>query len=666
MTQPNRLPANAAHGFGGGALDRGKSLRFRLNGRLLEGYKGDTVLSAALAAGLFISGRHGDEPIALDEDFAPPIVPLHGKSALPMDRTPAQDGVDYQTLGLRRDPIASRGVLGHLRHLLLGPARTLNLRFDDAAGILAPWLDAKAETEHAADLVVIGAGVAGLAAAAAAAEAGKSVIVIERTPAPGGMAVYFGATDNEEQPRARIRRLQDAASAAGVQILCGTEALRLDGRTVIAHQVRTDGPVPTGAVLAITGKAIVIATGARERLPLFPGNRTPGVVGAHAAWRRAERYGIWAGRRAVITTPYSVAYRLALRAADAGVEVQRIVDSRIHPLSRYVDFCKATGITLASGLVPSGARPLARNQPGLSVSFAVAIDEIEQDSAAIETDQLIVGGGWQPDLSLWLAAGGSARWDAVMNWVAADGTLEHVTLAGSAAGWRSTQAVEASGRAASGTGRRKGGRIEEKLISELYETADAPTPVAPYRASVRGATYLDHGRTLATRRDAASDRSGTQTLSIHARPLSLGDVAAAVSLGLIAADGAGAVAEERCMTGIEITDTGWRVPTAPATPESDPPPLPVWLTGRFGTKPSFAVLKAADTRTFGIGCLVYETSDARDPAAAIGVIYAAQAGGGGIAVTSHLPDGADMPLFVRDAGGLIRASVAERLKAPKG
>ncbi|WP_417310856.1 FAD-dependent oxidoreductase [Devosia sp.] len=665
MTQPNRLPANAAHGFGGGALDRGKSLRFRLNGRLLEGYQGDTVLSAALAAGLFISGRHGDEPIALDEDFAPPVVPLHGKSALPMDRTPAQDGVDYQTLGLRRDPIASRGMLGHLRHLLLGPARTLNLRFDDAAGILAPWLDADPDTELSADLVVIGAGVAGLAAAVAAAEAGRSVIVVERTPDVGGMAVYFGATDDEERPRARIQRLHEAARAAGVQFLLGTDALRLIGSTVIAHQVRIDGPVPTGAVLSITGKRIVIATGARERLPLFPGNRTPGVVGAHAAWRRAERYGIWAGRRAVIATPYSVAYRLALRAADAGVEVQRIVDSRIHPHSRYVDFCKATGITLASGLVPSGARPLARNKPGLSVSFAVAIAEIEQDSAAIETDQLIAAGSWQPDLSLWLAAGGSAHWDAKMNWVAADGTLEHVTLAGSAAGWLSTHAVEASGRVASGVARGKAAKIEEKLISELYETPDAPTSVAPYRADVRGATYLDHGRTLATRRDTASERNGAQTLSIHARPLSLGDVAAAVSLGLIAADSAGAVAEERCMTGIEITNTGWTVPTGPTAPETDPPPFPVWLTGRFGDKPNVAVLKAGDARAFGIGCLVYQTSDAGDPAAAIGVIYAARPGGGGIAVTSHLPEGADMPLFVRDAGGMIRASVAERLKAPK-
>ena len=48
--QPNRLPAEAAHGFGGSALDRTQPLRFRVDGRSIDGFAGDTVLSAVLAA----------------------------------------------------------------------------------------------------------------------------------------------------------------------------------------------------------------------------------------------------------------------------------------------------------------------------------------------------------------------------------------------------------------------------------------------------------------------------------------------------------------------------------------------------------------------------------------------------------------------------------------
>ena len=48
MAQPNRLPADAPHSFGGAALDRGKPLSFKLDGRTIEGFAGDTVLTALL------------------------------------------------------------------------------------------------------------------------------------------------------------------------------------------------------------------------------------------------------------------------------------------------------------------------------------------------------------------------------------------------------------------------------------------------------------------------------------------------------------------------------------------------------------------------------------------------------------------------------------------
>ena len=63
MSQPNRLFADAAHEFGGIALDRSKPLSFTLNGRRIDGYFGDTVLSAALAPRSF-STEHGTKTFA--------------------------------------------------------------------------------------------------------------------------------------------------------------------------------------------------------------------------------------------------------------------------------------------------------------------------------------------------------------------------------------------------------------------------------------------------------------------------------------------------------------------------------------------------------------------------------------------------------------------------
>ncbi|MDB5540984.1 MAG: hypothetical protein JWQ89_2711 [Devosia sp.] len=658
----NRLAPDAPHGLGGAELDRKSPLQFRLNGRVIDGFAGDTVLSAALAAGIQIAGRHGDEPLALDESFAPLVSSGKG-AALPMDRTPALDGLDLVTIGVRRDPIASGGLFGALRHKLVGPARTLNHRFGDTPVAAPPWHGSAVPETIEADFVIVGAGVAGLSAAVAASVAGKSAVLVERSQSLGGAIRYFGAVDAEASPDTTIERLVAGLEGKGkVTVLTRADAFAITGTTVRVHQVLVDGDKPGSRILAVAARHVVLATGAAERLPLFPGNRTPGIVGALTAFLRAERFGVWPGRSALFTTPHSFAYRLALHAADAGVVVQRIVDSRLAPTSRFVDFAKATGITLASALAPSHAEPLQRNKPGLRVGFAVAMDEISQDSSAIETDQLIAAGAWQPDILLWLRAGGSAAWDAANRWLAPRGRLPTVSLAGSAAGLRTTAAAIASGKAAILAALGKAAPpVVDHIIEEAFETPDAPTPVAPFRLTARGNTYLDRGPSLLTRRSAAASRHGVSGLAARPVQLGLGDIAAAVDIGAMVPRDAGSVAAERCALSGEITDTGWRVPRAPALVEEVPTP-PAWLTGRFGEKPQLWSLAAADARIFEPGCLVFENSETSDPLKAIGVTYAAPREGanGGIAMLGRVPDGAE--LYVRDAGTAVAARLTEQLK----
>lgn len=658
MSDPNRLSADAPHGLGGSEIDRSKPIRFRLNGRTIPAYPGDTVLSATIAAGIQIAGRHGDDPVALDETFSPLIVTGKGEP-LPMDRTPALDGVDFTTLGTRRDPIASQGLLGALRHRIVGPARTLNHRFGDVQLPTPPWHFATPSETITADFAVVGAGVAGLSAAATAAAAGKSVVLIERDQCLGGTATFFGAVDGEASPEETIATLTGQLGER-VRVFTRTEAIALAGTRLTVHQVVVEGGKPTSRVIAIEAGHVVLATGAQERLPVFPGNRIPGIVGSVAAYFRAKRFGVWPGRRALITTPHSFAYRLALRAADAGVEVHRIVDSRIAPLSRFVDFAKATGVTLASGLAPSHAAPLERNKPGLRVGFAVNIDEIAQDSTAIETDQLIAAGGWQPDLMLWLRAGGGSNWDATNHLLAATGTLPAITLAGSASGLRSTAAALASGKAAVLAALGKAHPpVVDHVIEAAFETPDAPTSVAPFRPNASGHSYLDRGSSLVTRRNAAASKHGVSGIATRAVQLSLGDIAAAVDIAAIAARDAGPVAAERCSPGGDITDTGWRV-AAPTSTE--PPAPPAYLAGRFGDKPQIWSIAAADARNFTPGGLIFENSATTDPLQAIGVTFAGRgpAAHGAIAVLSHVPEVKE--LFVRDAGVAVAARLVEKLK----
>src|SRR5689334_11930736 len=101
MSGPNRLAADAAYQFGGIALDRSKPLSFKLNGRKIEGFTGDTILMAALAGGIDSVGTEGGAPLGLDARYCPPIRPRSSRSdrdILPMERTPAIDGFDVETI----------------------------------------------------------------------------------------------------------------------------------------------------------------------------------------------------------------------------------------------------------------------------------------------------------------------------------------------------------------------------------------------------------------------------------------------------------------------------------------------------------------------------------------------------------------------------------------
>ena len=668
--QPNRLAATEPHKFAGTEIDRSKPLSFRLNGRVIDGFAGDTVLSAVFAAGMETFGLRAGEPIGLSERFAPAVVPAASAddpvSALPMERMPALPGLDLVTLGSLRERLVAGGLLARLRHLLLGPSHTLNLRLEDPGALLGSWRDLQPATVLETGTLVIGAGVAGMSAAVAAATAGDKVILLERSPALGGDGRFFGAVENEEAPEAAIRRLtHELSQIENVSVLTRAEAFFLAGTTVRAHQVEIDGERAVPRALTIAAKRVVLATGALERRPVFPGNRAPGVSSATAAYRRATRYGVWLGRRALFNTSNNFGYRLALLAKDAGINVLRITDTRLNPQSRFVDFVKASGITLASGLVPKAAIPARSGLTGLSVGFAVAIEDIDQETTPIHTDQFIVAGNWQPELSLWLMAGGMCGWNAREGWLEARGGLEHVAVAGSAAGFRNNSACLQSGRLAiARLLGRHAGAIDDRQIDAVFETPDGRPPAAPHSAAGKCRSYLGGGAGFATRAPAGSRRESASVVAVQRQALEIDEVAASVQVGELPAEEAGAVASERCLGPGVIVDGGWR-PSSPMGEANVAPAIPPYLSGRFGSKPQFSVVGAGDSRLFEIGCLIFQSSDEADPANAIGVIIGPAPDGrtGGLAILGKVPAGSGARLFVRDSGGPVPVELQERLKA---
>ncbi|HEV7717763.1 MAG TPA: FAD-dependent oxidoreductase, partial [Arsenicitalea sp.] len=411
MKQPNRLKPSSDHHFSGTDIDRSRPLRFRLNGRTVNGFAGDTVLSAAIASGINEAGRHLGSPLALSERFAPPVLPssqLHlPQNALPMARLPAIDGMELSTLGTMRAAPAPRRIADIIRSLTIGPNRSLGLHLDGASPLAGPWLDQEADTHLDTDLAVVGGGIAGLSAAWAAAQAGGRVLLIERRASAGGDARFFGAVEGEEAPDQVIKRLlQNLGSMPNVTILTGTEAFAITGQTLRAHSIDIIDGAPAGRVLAVAFKRLVLANGVIERLPVFPGNRMPGVAGALETYHRGVRHGVWPGKSTLFNTAVSVVYRLAMLASDAGIAIERITDTRTQPQSRFIEFSKAYGIRLVRGLAPASVTAAPSRQAGVLVHLAPTFEGVAQQVPPIWTELLVTSGGWQPDLGLWLMAGG--------------------------------------------------------------------------------------------------------------------------------------------------------------------------------------------------------------------------------------------------------------------
>ena len=659
-TQRNRLDATGSHSFAGSQIDRSRPLRFQLNGLEVTGFEGDTVLSATLASGIDSIGRFGGRPLALGPRFAPPVAMIGAAgapgAAVPMQQAPAVDGAELVTIPADR---SGASPLGRVRRLL-GPARSLDLQFDRLDALPEPWRNEAATAAAPSDLLVVGGGVAGMTAALTGLVLGLGVTLLEASPSLGGTSRLFGTLEGEETPEESITRLLGAIQQTGkIRIVTRAQAFAAAPGVVRAHVVEPDGQGWTSQVLDFAAPNIVLATGSLERLPICAGNRLPGVMTTLDAYELAHRYGVWPGQSALVATTSNAAYRLAMLASDAGVTVRRTLDARPQPQSRFIEFCKAYGITMAPGTLLGSIEPGERER-GLRAVPHMAFGDFEREEVPLLADRLLVCGGFQPDLSLWHMAGGASAWDGTTARLVAKGQLPGIALAGAAGGYLSRQACMMSGAdavyALTGGQRPK---VEERLIDPLYETPDAPTPLAPPSPDLPDRAFLsESGLHIATSAAEAASRAvagwhlprlGWKTGPADA-PQSLGvaEVAASVQLGTIPPESAGHVAQERSAV-IPLADDN---PSTDTAQEAKASLVPPFLAGRFGPAPQLWLVAPGEARVLDRGALIHFASDRCDPREAIGVVLTST-DGGAIALVGKLGAQVGDWLSLRDHGQAI-------------
>ena len=394
MAHPQRTPA-------GGIVDRGRTLTLTVDGRPVSAHPGDTVASALLADGRLRVGNSiyrrrprgvltagADEPNAFVR-----VLGTDGgtaESMLPATQVEVRDG--------------------------------LEVTLEDGIGVLDPTPDTAlydAVNVHC-DVLVVGAGPAGLAAAREAARAGSRVVLAEREPVLGGTLLSHPAEQVDGQTAAAWvasaeEELQDAPE---VTLLTRTTVFgSYDNNFLMAVERRTDhldpASVPAGVsrqrVWRITAGRVVLATGATERPLVLAGNDLPGVMLASAASTYLARFGVLVGREVVVATTSDTAYATATELAEAGAAV-RVVDAR-------PEGGPATATARAAGLEVLLGHAVVQVEGAERVESVVvaALDEGGDPVGGTRTltaDALAVSGGWSPTVHLHSQRKGRTAWDA--------------------------------------------------------------------------------------------------------------------------------------------------------------------------------------------------------------------------------------------------------------
>jgi len=186
--------------------------------------------------------------------------------------------------------------------------------------------------ETRADIVVVGAGPAGIAAAVRGAEARRRVVVLDEAPNVGGQIWRHRSPDTlGTDARTWIDRLSRTTAdvrrgVAVVDVVVGSETGDI---TVVAER-------HLGGVQVIRASALVIATGARERFVPFPGWTLPGVTGIGGAQALLKQGVTFRGKRVVIAGTGPLILPVAASLTDAGARVILVAEQA--PFQAVRDF----------------------------------------------------------------------------------------------------------------------------------------------------------------------------------------------------------------------------------------------------------------------------------------------------------------------------------------
>lgn len=459
MTQPNRLD--------GGLINRARPMNFRFDGKSYQGFEGDTLASALLANDVRLMGRSfkyhrprgpltagSAEPNAIVElregarrepnTRATTAELFDGLTARSQNRWPS---LAFDVMAIN-DRLSSFFAAGFYYKTFMWPAAFWEKIYEPiirkAAGLGSLSLEADPDSYDKGflhcDVLIIGAGPAGLMAALTAARSGAQVLVMDEDFVMGGQlnAESFAIAD----------QAAGAWAAAVVGELSAMQNVRIMSRTTVIgafdhgiygavervsdHLPEPAEGKPRQVLWRIYSKRAILAAGAIERPIAFEQNDRPGIMLASAMRAYANRWAVTPSQRVAIFTNNDDGHRTAQDLHAKGVKVAAVIDTR-------ADAPRNDAYEVLAGAVVSDTM----GRKGLSFIKLRLPDGSER---TVECGALGVSGGWNPNVHLASHQRGRPVWhEDIAAFGPGESLPQGMLVAGAAAGRFSTHAALQSG-----------------------------------------------------------------------------------------------------------------------------------------------------------------------------------------------------------------------------